>query len=203
MRPVLRRSHGRLPGGVAVGRRKAGVARAELLALTGLALIVLAAVVPSVMAARQRQRVARVREDFKALSLATQQYFREYLTLPSAHIGKGSDTRYGASIPNQELVGILRGQPTAGIPEVELNPNRVEFLFVPARKEGWSGLDESGQFLDPWGTPYQVVLDTDLDGSCEVANSIHGRHAGKELLVWSCGPDRRSDTPDDICSWRE
>jgi len=64
------------------------------------------------------------------------------------------------------------------------NPRKMVFIKLPA-----STLDDSGEFIDPWGHPYRVDLQNP-----------------KGPRVWSIGPDGR-DAPDDpssgdICSWR-
>ena len=43
--------------------------------------------------------------------------------------------------------------------------------------------------------------DGEIISGCNVENSIYGRLIGQGLALWSCGPDRRSDTPDDILAW--
>ncbi len=56
---------------------------------------------------------------------------------------------------------------------------------------GWSGpyLDSRSAPLDPWGQPYRY--------------EYPGRHGGEMPDVWSAGPDKISDSEDDIGSWQE
>jgi hypothetical protein len=82
-----------------------------------------------------------------------------------------------------------------------LNVHRMIFLEAPAFRPGRSGLDAEGRFLDPWGTPYQIVLDANLDNICDTPNSVYNNMIGEGIIAWSCGPDRVSDTSDDILSW--
>lgn len=137
----------------------------------------------------------------KALTLAGRRFYTEYGIWPSRHVKESGDVRFGLDIPNGEVLNVLRSIAGPGNEDDSVNPNHVVFIEFPRARRGESGLDESGNFLDPWGTPYQVVLDTDLNTVCDIANSVHGTGIPWGMVVWSCGPDRLSDTSDDILSW--
>ncbi len=100
-------------------------------------------------------------------------------------------------------MNVLRAVAGPGNPGYSVNSKRIAFIEVREAEPGWSGLDQQGNFLDPWGQPYQIVLDTDLDNSCDISGSIYGRRIGEGMAVWSCGPDRESDTVDDVLSWEK
>ena len=140
------------------------------------------------------------RHDIVALQRAILRHHREYGSWP-APAGLSADLRFGARRPNAEVMNTLRAEPGPGNREHETNPQRMIFIDIPLHQRGYSGLDASGEFLDPWGMPYQVVLDTSYDGAVTVENSIYGRVPGVGVLIWSCGPDRRSETKDDLLSW--
>lgn len=162
-------------------------------------LVLLSAVLPTWESIRRRQRLAMARHDVEALSRAILRYQREYGMWPGESVPGGTDLRFGTRRSNAELIRTLRAEgPTIST----LNPQRMVFIEVERYQKGWSGLDANGAFLDPWGTPYQVVLDTNYDNAAQVDNSVYGRVVGVGVLVWSCGPDRRSETKDDILSWR-
>lgn len=55
---------------------------------------------------------------------------------------------------------------------------------------------------DPWGNPYQVVLDTDYDEIIVVPLKTPVLLKGKRAAVYSAGPDGILETNDDIKSWR-
>jgi hypothetical protein len=55
---------------------------------------------------------------------------------------------------------------------------------------------------DPWGNPYQVVLDTDHDGIIVVPLKTPVLLKGRRAAVYSAGPDGILETNDDIKSWR-
>jgi len=183
------------------GHASRGFARAELLILLGLLVIVISIVVPAAWAVRNRLRHRQVEADFDRVAYAVDRYFMEYRTWPSLYTGAYVDTRYGQEIPNREVVNALRARSGPGNPAHRLNPHRIDFLEVGAYAEGRSGLDERGEYLDPWGAPYQLVMDTNLDQHCYVVDSVYGKQMDIDFLMWSYGPDRQSDTADDILSW--
>ncbi|MGD9873524.1 MAG: hypothetical protein AB7T27_04560 [Kiritimatiellia bacterium] len=142
-----------------------------------------------------------VRRDLRMLVRAGERCFREYGIWPSPHSGQYGDFRYGRDFPNAFVLNILRAVDGDGNTGHGVNTRRLVLISPGAAAPGVSGLNEAGSLVDPWGEPYQIVLDTDLDNSCQVENSVYGAMPGYGMVVWSCGPDRISDTEDDVCSW--
>ncbi len=140
--------------------------------------------------------------DIRALQTAIARYQREYGTWPVEASSGAVDIRYGGRRPNAGLMRILRSDFAAQNLEAALNPQHMIFIEVERYQKGLSGLDERGEFLDPWGSPYQFALDSNYDGAVQIENSIYGRVSGVGMLIWSLGPDRKSETRDDILSWR-
>lgn len=151
-----------------------------------------------------REREAQITRDLHLFVDACRRFWSEYEHWPSQFLNLSGDTQYGTSLhPNREVINALTGVSGAGNPQHRLNPGRILFLELPDYSpRGYSGLDSNGDFLDPWGMPYQIVLDTDLDGKCVVERSAHGAVERVGVVIWSMGPDSRSGTPDDIVSWR-
>lgn len=153
---------------------------------------------------RQQDRVARVRADLDRFVEACERFYAEYEMWPSLYLNIEGDTRYGTTQhPNREVIQALTGVSGPGNPLHRLNPARILFLDLPPydARRGLSGLDANGDFLDPWGRPYQVVLDTDLDGRVVIDRSAWGAIEGTGVVIWSVGPDGISGTADDILSW--
>lgn len=171
--------------------------------VVGVAIIVLSIVVPVWLQHIGARRLAMARQDVRALVMASERFFVEYGAWPSPHMGTAGDVRYGREWSNELVVNALRAVDGPGNEGYRLNPNRIVFLDPPRYRRGRSGLDASGAFLDPWGTPYQVVLDTDLNNTTVLSHTIYPNQIGVGVVVWSFGPDRRPDTPKDILSWRE
>lgn len=123
-----------------------------------------------------------------------------------------ADTR--RLVSNRELIAILTddpeirnsgGQPIN--PAHALNPDRISFLDVKTSTRNAAALNQAqrtqgnqpstvgadGVFRDPWGNPYIVIVDLDVDG--QVRNPFY-RVGGNEreflkgtVFVWSLGPD--------------
>lgn len=181
---------------------RSGLARPEWVFLLGALLFVLSIALPSCHAVRHRQRLAMARADLRTLMESGLRYYREYGAWPSAHSGEPGDYRYGREVSNAEVLNVLRSQPGPGNEDYRVNTEKMIFLEVEPYRRGWSGLSPDGAFLDPWGMPYEIVFDTDYNNVCEVRDSVYGRLIGEGMVVWSCGPDRQSDTADDLRSWK-
>lgn len=168
----------------------------------GVLLLVGSALVPPWFAWRQRERLSMAKQDIATLQTAILRYHREYGTWPAESTPGDADIRYGVRRSNAGLMRVLRSELQQDEERAGLNPQRMIFIEVEPYREGLSGLNSRGEFLDPWGTPYQVVLDSNYDGAAQVEESAYGRLSGMGVLVWSYGPDRKSETPDDLLSWK-
>lgn len=181
--------------------RRPRVSRSELLILIGFLLLLASLIFPGRWAWHQYQRLNMARADLRVLVEAAQRYHREYGSWPGALRSPLADIRFGRAIPNAEVLNVLRALEGPGNVNHAGNEQQIIFLEVEPYREGWSGLNAEGSFLDPWGTPYQMVFDSNFDNVCEVEQSIYGRLIGQGLAIWSCGPDRQSDTADDLLAW--
>jgi hypothetical protein len=70
----------------------------------------------------------------------------------------------------------------------------------------WSVPDAGGNrdyvFRDPWGNPYVITLDLNLDDRCDDA-AYSPPSINAPVAIWSFGPDGRPETKDDnILSWK-
>lgn len=182
-------------------RRLRELTLAEMALFGGAFLIVVSIIFPSVAAYKRWQRMAMVRADILALMQAGRRFFVEYSIWPTDETGMYGDARYGHDIPNRKIMNVLCSVDGAGNENHSVNSKEIIFIAVASHDNGLSGLDEQGDFLDPWGRQYQMVMDTDLDNNCHVENSIYGNLLGWGMAIWSCGPDLLSDTADDILSW--
>ncbi len=179
-----------------------GPARSEWLVLLGVLLMVASLAGPGWWAWWRRERHRMARDDLRVLAEAIQRYHVEYGVWPVAGAGPSLDLRYGRMRSNAEVLRALRAEEGPGNVRHEANEQRITFIAVEPYRRGWSGLDEQGAFLDPWGSPYEMAFDSNYDGTCEVRDSVYGRLIGQGMALWSRGPDRRSDTPDDLLHWK-
>jgi hypothetical protein len=179
-----------------------GFSRPEIVFFLACALIVVSLAVPAWFLREQRLRLLGAKTDLLELLEASQRYYVEYGHWPTARGAERGDARYGRENSNAEVVNVLQAVDGPGNTGHALNPDRIVFLEAAPWTPGQSGVNARGELIDPWGQPYQVVVDSDLNNVCSIENSVYGRLAGEGLAAWSCGPDRLSDTADDIVSWK-
>ena len=134
---------------------------------------------------------------------ACQQLYREYGGWPGALQTEGYDMEFGARRRNRELMNILTAIAGQGNPGHSVNPVRLVFLRdVDFWRRGRAGMDQTGDLLDPWGTPVRVVIDSNDDGFCTAETGEIEPVADEKAIAWSAGRDRIFGTDDDIHSWR-
>lgn len=170
----------------------------EALVLCGIALIILSIVLPSAWAVRIHRRAEAVRAELYVLADALARFEEEYGAWPTRRGCGHGDCHFGWAVPNREVINALRAVAGPGNEDDAINPNRFVFLSPLPLAQGRSGVDGEGEYRDPWGTPFQIVLDTDLNNECAAETTVHRSGPGTGFVVWSCGPDRKSDTEDDI-----
>ncbi len=175
----------------------------EILFWTGALLVIAALVIPGFWQIRIRRQLAMVHSDLRALTDASEAFFVEYGHWPTALMGRAGEARFGDRRSNAKVLNPLRAVAGPGNEEHHVNPNQIVFLRVEPYSRGKSGLNEQGEFLDPWGEPYQIVLDTELDNVVRFPRSIYRPLIGAGMAAWSYGPDRKPDSPEDILSWTE
>lgn len=168
----------------------------------GVLLLLASWIGPAIWKGRLRREQAYARAGGQALVQAARHFYADYGVWPTARQCPPHDCRFGGDLRNGEVVNVLRAVDGPGNAHHAVNPNRTVYFDPPAHRPRRPGLDHRGDFLDSWGTSYQVVLDSNLSGIGEVENSVYDGQIGIGVLVWSCGPDRRSDTPDDLLSWK-
>lgn len=141
----------------------------ELLVVIAIIAIIAALLLPAVGSAMVRAEKARAQTELSQIVAAIKAYYGDYGKMPVAFGSNGfADRTYGAKnkVDKQNVVmNILRAKDNVA------NPRSVTFLDVP--KESMEGTDKSGSsyveadgyFLDPWGNPYVISMDTDFSGS--------------------------------------
>lgn len=182
--------------------QQGGFSRQEFLFLLAFLLLLASLALPAREFVKRWQRLVMARGDLRSVVAAVHRFHSQYNVWPGSAPVHAGDIHFGRRISNSHVMNILRSVEGAGNQDHAMNSNRVVFLDVASASAGLSGLDANGDFVDPWGSQYRIVLDLDYDGVCEVSDSIYGRVQGEGVIVWSCGPDGKSDTEDDLQSWK-
>lgn len=179
------------------------ITRNELMILAGIVIFTASATIPAFYRLRDHLRLRDTVRGMERLLNAGARYKTEYGVWPTTRSRGEGDVRFGSErFPNREVLNALRAVEGEGNEEHVANPRRVIFLDWMENGVGAIRLSPEGDILDAWGMPYQIVLDTNLDGICDVTDSVYSGGIDGGMIIWSSGPDRKSDTMDDVRSWR-
>ncbi|MBN1268716.1 MAG: prepilin-type N-terminal cleavage/methylation domain-containing protein [Kiritimatiellae bacterium] len=159
----------------------------ELLVVIAIIAILAAILMPVMQSAMRRAAIAKAQNDMATIVSAIKSYYQEYHKMPTPetngypdHTFRGkAGTSYGGNPkPHDMIMDILRAIDT------EHNPRRIVFLEIPkGSMEGTPTADieagntyneADGFYLDPWGDPYIIVMDTDFDNQIGGFNTFLG-----------------------------
>jgi prepilin-type N-terminal cleavage/methylation domain-containing protein len=141
-----------------------------------------------------------------AIESAVNNFYTEYGSMPS---DESTDTVF----VTDEAAGIDLLKALLGMDKT-LNPRGLKFLSAKEGKSNKNGLiynssstDVSGMF-DPWGGPFNVMMDLDYDEKVVVqpkgAGNLSANLNGRRVAVWSDGADGISASgkaADDVKTW--
>jgi len=159
----------------------------ELLVVIAIIGILMSLLFPAVGAAIDAAKKAQAKNDVTQLATAITAYYTEYGKLPpdqdTVGYSPSSDKTFDAA--SNGIVGILMGTLTNN------NPRQIVFLEVSdvSTKKGKSGL-KGGNFIDPWGNIYQIILDYDYNNSLDItpgADTSAGGTGAKETVRKTVG----------------
>jgi prepilin-type N-terminal cleavage/methylation domain-containing protein len=182
----------------------------ELLVVITIIGIMAAILLPAMSAAFRKADQGRAQHEIVGLVAAIKSYRSEYGKWPCPKNGIADQTfcaagaDVGATNSQSLVINILRGIDTAN------NESKILFLDVPEDslkgkdKDNHEYTKEMGFYLDPWGNPYVISMDTDFDNNCTIGSIETGSPSGvitnKSVCIWSWG-FRPGDTNVVITSW--
>lgn len=157
-----------------MNRTEHGFTLVELLVVIAIIAILVGILIPVVGNALKRAEITRAQTEMAGIASAIRAYYAEYGLMPVYNNGNRDHTYVGKwgtvggnPKPTSIIFGILRGLNRTN------NPKGIVFLEIPEKSmEGVSTLRGSaetytasdGFYLDPWGNPYAIVVDTEGDG---------------------------------------
>ncbi|MDG2122860.1 MAG: hypothetical protein P8J87_04135, partial [Verrucomicrobiales bacterium] len=119
------------------------------------------------------------------LKMAAANYFNDYNKYPIPKAGSDVDLE-----TDQNFMSVMMGE------DAELNPRENVYLTPkPANNQNRGGMVSLGggigEFVDPWGQPFQLRIDGDYDDRLENPNtSSPTKQIFAGVAVWSRGPDQ-------------
>ena len=194
----------------------------ELLVVITIIVVLLGLLFPAFQGVQNQAKKTQAKNDLTQIVTAVNAYYTEYGKYPLV----AADSIYGpGGAPSDTLFNELRGLSSA-----TQNPRQIVFISPADAKDASnprSGIAtqdvtvsgvaiKKGEFIDPWGTSYNVKIDGDYDNV--VANPYGGSGgAGSDpirqgVTAWSIGKDatqgRKSPASsnfsgsDDVISWQ-
>ena len=206
----------------------------ELLVVVGIIGILVGLLFPAFKAVQNQARSVQAKNDLTQIVNAVNAFYTDYGKYPTS--AAGTDISFGWQIPgianfepfNAALFNELRGCPTTGSPgptcsaNASLNTRQIVYISPPTVKDATvpkSGIGTGsfiGRYFDPWGSQYNVEIDSSYDNT--VRNpyvALGGTGAGPDpvrqgVIGWSNGrdtlvggnPENTYTNSDDVISWQ-
>jgi type II secretory pathway pseudopilin PulG len=142
---------------------------------------------PAVNGAIDAARKVQAKNDVTQIAMAVIAYETEYGKLPP-----------GPSSSAADIEGVLL-QAITGT-KTNDNPRKIVFIEANQSKNGRSGVDNitaPTKYVDPWGSAYQIVVDTDYDYDTPLvaktagASALVNTNLRKKVAVWSQAKDKK------------
>jgi prepilin-type N-terminal cleavage/methylation domain-containing protein len=190
----------------------------ELLVVIAIIAILVGLLFPAFKAVQNQARQTQAKNDLTQIVNAVNAFYTDYGKYP---VTTADDT---VIVPNSTLLDVLRNMTGAAQGNTS-NPRAIVFISPPYVKNTASprsGIQSTGAnigiYYDPWGTPYQVAIDTSYDN--QMTNPYGTNGAGPSplapgVIAWSLGvdgclgtkqPDNSCDgiftNSDDVISWQ-
>jgi len=171
-------------------RRGAAFTLIELLIVIVIIAILAAVAFPVTGLVMDQARKAEAKHMVRNLKNAISLYELDYGKLPFAG-GGGGDMQLDTE--TDDILALLSGENIN-----ELN-SREKGFFEGKRAKGGDGAWRSGTYgsgvslklVDPWGSPYYIVLDADYDGIITGLPGMNGEELRAKIAVYSKGKPKK------------
>lgn len=188
----------------------------ELLTVIAIIAVLMGLLFPALSGVKNTARKAQAKNDALGIVNAVKAFYTEYGKYPLASSASGDSVDFKDN--NNELFDVLRAPSTMTGTPLQLNPRKISFMEIPPAKGTGTaqkaGVTKEGKFVDPWGQPYRVRVDSDYNNSFPnpyTADAGAGPGTlNMGVVAWSLGPDTKGgsgnkstgDSEDDVISWQ-
>lgn len=158
--------------------KKNGFTLIEILAVIAIVGILAAIIVPVAGGAKETALKRRAAAEIQNIKVAAMQFYDDHRYMPWPGDPKVGEDEWTTGAADQvPVMELLTGE----------NAMRKLYLQIPEKSRGTGG---QLVFNDPWGQPYQIGMDRDLDGAVRVAGTgvWDGQTVMEKVLVFSPGP---------------
>ena len=188
---------------------RGGFTLIELLVVIAIIAILVTGACAAFAFAIERTKAVGAQTMARTVADAVEQFQKDYDQLPlppSATAGTDCATDTSAA---EGLLPILMGMDKAQNSRGTNYLTDMKDATSTGKNKRVDGLvrnEETVELVDPWGTPYKVTLDLDLDGKILNPNEKEADEGRKELhksvIIHSAGKDRDFSTwKDNVTSW--
>ena len=175
----------------AASRQERGFTLVEMLVVVAIIALLAAILVPTLGGAQKTARKRKAELECNNIKTAVEQFYSDFRYMPW---GKPNDdkNRVGADQwaenagDQKNVMAFLQGD----------NKLHKAYLEISSRDNGSSSSSSTteGVFYDPWGNPYRIGMDRNMDEQVQ----WNGKTYKARVLVYSLGPDGKDNTKDDI-----
>lgn len=186
----------------------------ELLVVISIIIVLMGLLFPAFRGVQDQAKKTQAKNDLTQIVTAVNAYYTEYGKYPLV----AADTIYGpGGTSSAALFNELRGLASA-----TQNPRLIVFISPSDVKDGThprSGIAtqdatvgtitvKTGEFVDPWGSPYAVEIDGDYDN--QITPNPYSNAGSSPLrsgvIAWSLGKNNTKEADfkisDDVISWQ-
>jgi prepilin-type N-terminal cleavage/methylation domain-containing protein len=213
----------------------------ELLVVIAIIAILVGLLLPAFKAVQNQARSTQAKNDLTQIVNAVNAFYTDYGNYPVAPAATDTCFNWGAGacalqvrLGSERLFNELRACTASDTiscsAAATLNPRQIVYISPPIVKDPSSPKSgiatnaspgtSTGRFFDPWGSPYNVVIDSAYNNN---AVNIYGATGGagvdpiaQGVVAWSNGPDLQVGTnsdykyrntttgaqSDDVISWQ-